>query len=466
MEKILQKETHYDTIKDLASKHSLKEISKILGIGSTTVCEFINENGIVLKSKQKHTFLTDNLGNIVEDSYRLRISKLSKKYNVSVAKMWRFMAEHDILSFEKRKEIRIREYLEQNPVGNSLPELAKMFDSHRSVIERIVEELGITLIENFYLSSKDHEIREVLSKFHVSEAARVLNLNSTSLAQYAKKNGIETVQFPVKDKLPGHIVYAYYDKDGIIRYYGEGCSEDRAYHVTGHPSKGYTKYFSDYAPTVKILHYGLSKDEALKIEHDLIAENLSTVCTVYNHPKSSRKKKPISFDEMNNLLYVDSTSPSGLRWKEGVESYGNRKANTVAGSRGSKGYWSVNFAGKSSVRTHCIVWLLCNKSIDLDKAIDHIDNDRDNNSIDNLREVTHSENNKNRRTNSNTGYKNIYWNERDNRYIVTYVDGDKRLVSSFGAVKLGSKENALNAALEFRRELITKGIVVIPKESN
>jgi len=58
--------------------------------------------------------------------------------------------------------------------------------------------------------------------------------------------------------------------------------------------------------------------------------------------------------------------------------------------------------------------------------IDHIDNNKQNNNIDNLRLANHSENTcNNSKTNSNTGYKNISFIKKYNKYRVNIKKNDK-----------------------------------------
>jgi len=53
--------------------------------------------------------------------------------------------------------------------------------------------------------------------------------------------------------------------------------------------------------------------------------------------------------------------------------------------------------------------------------IDHIDNNRENNRIENLRQATQQENciNRKHHTNSKSPYKNVYWNEAANKWAVS-----------------------------------------------
>lgn len=55
------------------------------------------------------------------------------------------------------------------------------------------------------------------------------------------------------------------------------------------------------------------------------------------------------------------------------------------------------------------------------RVIDHVDNDRTNNRIENLREATQQQNclNRVRHSNNKSGYKNVYWQANCNKWAVT-----------------------------------------------
>ncbi|WP_414704508.1 HNH endonuclease [Pseudomonas sp. UBA4102] len=100
-------------------------------------------------------------------------------------------------------------------------------------------------------------------------------------------------------------------------------------------------------------------------------------------------------DHLQELLTVDPTSPSGLRWKQarcGV------KAGSKAGSLcTSTGYWVVGIDGQS-YGAHRIVYAMTQSEIPEGFYVDHIDGNRQNNSATNLRLATPSENQWNSRT--------------------------------------------------------------------
>lgn len=106
----------------------------------------------------------------------------------------------------------------------------------------------------------------------------------------------------------------------------------------------------------------------------------------------------ISNDKGNDIIVncfaVDTESPSGLTWKRALSQ--RVKIGACAGTLGKDGYWSVQLKGKKYA-VHRIIWSLTNGAIPAGHCIDHIDGDRSNNNILNLRLATRAQNNQNAR---------------------------------------------------------------------
>lgn len=115
-------------------------------------------------------------------------------------------------------------------------------------------------------------------------------------------------------------------------------------------------------------------------------------------------------DNFCKLLSVDSSSPSGLRWKV---ARGKVKPGAVAGTLRSDGYWQVCIERKIRP-SHRIIWAIGNNQDPGNLQIDHIDGNPANNSLENLRLATIQENQWNRvnlARNNKSGSQGVSWRE-------------------------------------------------------
>lgn len=130
----------------------------------------------------------------------------------------------------------------------------------------------------------------------------------------------------------------------------------------------------------------------------------------------------------------------------------NAQSHTFADNRLDKdGYRIVSVRGQN-VGAHRLIWFMHHGS--LPEEVDHINGDRADNRIENLRASTHRENCRNRKTySSNTsGKKGVYYHEGKKRWQV-YVDG--KMVGSYYTKEHASKMRdyyAKKAHGEFYRE--------------
>ncbi len=91
---------------------------------------------------------------------------------------------------------------------------------------------------------------------------------------------------------------------------------------------------------------------------------------------------------------------------------------TVAGNINSLGYCELNVCGVR-ILAHRAAWLYVHGKLP-DKTIDHIDRNRSNNRIANLRDVDQSVNSFNTglRVDNTTGYKGVYWHGPAKKWMV------------------------------------------------
>lgn len=144
--------------------------------------------------------------------------------------------------------------------------------------------------------------------------------------------------------------------------------------------------------------------------------------------------KPLpSLEFLMECFELDASCPSGLRWKErplhhfeSEQSFNIFKARFTGnpvGTPSTNNYWTVSFRG-NKFATHRIVYAIFHKTRDLKGLqVDHIDNNRSNNSPENLRLVTHTENGRNTkmRSNNTSGLRGVV--------LVKKVKGPKRWIA-------------------------------------
>lgn len=111
----------------------------------------------------------------------------------------------------------------------------------------------------------------------------------------------------------------------------------------------------------------------------------------------------------------DPSSPSGLVW---AENYNRMKAGDIAGRKNKRtGYWEVSFDNKK-LNCHRLVFMAHHGPIPEGMAVDHIDCDKSNNCISNLRLADPSENNFNtpKQKNNASGVKGVHFNASSKRW--------------------------------------------------
>lgn len=99
---------------------------------------------------------------------------------------------------------------------------------------------------------------------------------------------------------------------------------------------------------------------------------------------------------------------------------------SIAGIENSNGYLEI-IINRFRYRAHRLAWLYCFGEFPVGQ-LDHIDNNRTNNSLDNLREATNLENSYNKGVNklNTTGYKGVSLDKRSNRYRAYITDKGKQ----------------------------------------
>lgn len=154
------------------------------------------------------------------------------------------------------------------------------------------------------------------------------------------------------------------------------------------------------------------------------------------------KNKKLELPSSEYLLECFVVEDDGtLIWKERplhhfqsshtMKIFNKRFSGKVAGCKEASGYKVVRVNG-TTLKVHRVLWKIW-EGEDAD-FIDHINGKRDDNSRDNLRNVTRSQNGQNRSISSNnvSGHHGVSWHERDKRwYAYITLDGVRIHLGSF-----------------------------------
>lgn len=149
----------------------------------------------------------------------------------------------------------------------------------------------------------------------------------------------------------------------------------------------------------------------------------------------------------NDYFYYDESSPTFLRHKI-------KRANVVkdgpAGHvRKHDGYVHVNLY-KRGYCIHRVIWELFNEPLTENEVVDHIDGDKLNNSISNLRKTTELINQKNKRkySNNSSGVTGVSYNPTG-YWVAHWRENNSMRSKYFSIGKLGNEE-AFKKACEYR----------------
>ncbi|WP_186378113.1 HNH endonuclease [Yersinia rochesterensis] len=131
--------------------------------------------------------------------------------------------------------------------------------------------------------------------------------------------------------------------------------------------------------------------------------------------------------ELRKIL--NYSSETGLfTW---IKASGTRGAGSIAGSENKKGYVQICIR-KTPYRAHRLAWMYVNGAMPA-FDIDHINGVRNDNKISNLRLATPSQNqhNTSKSKNNRSGYKGVYFNKRDKKFVAQIMVNRKRVAIGY-----------------------------------
>ena len=132
----------------------------------------------------------------------------------------------------------------------------------------------------------------------------------------------------------------------------------------------------------------------------------------------------LTYDYANYLFKYDPEMGNLYRRVKGTEEFGSKPA----GTKTKTGYIQIYVDGKLYL-AHRIIMLLVNKSLSDNYQVDHIDHDRLNNKLNNLRVVSPSGNMRNcgKRSDNSTGMTGVVYHKQARKYMANIFVGGKKI---------------------------------------
>lgn len=142
-------------------------------------------------------------------------------------------------------------------------------------------------------------------------------------------------------------------------------------------------------------------------------------------PTPSELRQLLRYEPETGKLYWLKRGPEWFEKARLRKTWNTRFAGREAGMRGPYGYPLVEVLGSTPIAAHRIIWALVYGR--WPNEVDHIDGDRQNNLLENLREVSHAENMRNvkRPSHNTSGASGVSFNKRNGRWRA-YITVEQR----------------------------------------
>ena len=136
----------------------------------------------------------------------------------------------------------------------------------------------------------------------------------------------------------------------------------------------------------------------------------------------------LSQEKLKSIFEYDPVT-GVMRWKE---SRSNMIKNSIAGSIHSSGYKVVTIES-GSYKMHRIIWIMLFDNIPNGFYIDHINGNKIDNRLENLRLATNSQNQQNRPApkNSSSGYRGVTWHKQMQQWMARIGHHGQRTTIGF-----------------------------------
>ena len=142
------------------------------------------------------------------------------------------------------------------------------------------------------------------------------------------------------------------------------------------------------------------------------------------HDYTTTPTNELTAEQLRSILHYDPATGI-FTWKVGCSS--RVKVGYIAGSLDGDGYLRIRLQSRK-YQAHRLAWLYVYGVWPKDQ-LDHINRNRSDNRISNLREVSHKQNHQNRSkpSNNTSGHPGVSWDKRDSKWRAQITHNQKKI---------------------------------------